>query len=136
MKAADPTRAITANAPFSIGNAIVDGRRGWFIGHFFAPESGLRHQSELEVKWGQHRRGERRAGFSKSRCGATIAVLVSGSFRVEMKLDDRREKIHLRNAGDYLVIGPEVPHSWEALEDSLVISIRFPSVPASQVELP
>ena len=71
-----------------------------------------------------------------SRFGATIAILVSGRFLVELKLYDQLRQIHLTSAGDHLVIGPEVPHVWEALEESLVITIRFPSSADSQIELP
>src|SRR5229473_1129268 len=44
----DPTRS------FYFGNATVDQVRdsGWFVGQFVPAELGLRHQNDVEVKWG------------------------------------------------------------------------------------
>ena len=51
-----PTRS------FYFGNAVVDQVRdsGWFVGQFVPAELGLRHQNDVEVKWGIHPDGEKR----------------------------------------------------------------------------
>src|SRR5437870_5855882 len=72
--------AISAKPSFAIGNAIAEGRRGWFIGQFFPADAGLLSQSTIEVKWGQHQKGACRANFAASRFGGTISVLISGHF--------------------------------------------------------
>ena len=48
--------------PFYFGNAAMDQVRGsgWFVGQFVPAELGLRHQSDVEVKWGIHPDGEKR----------------------------------------------------------------------------
>ena len=48
---------------FYFGNAAVDQVRssGWFIGQFVATEFGLRHQTDVELKWGVHADGDTRA---------------------------------------------------------------------------
>ncbi len=37
--------------------------------------------------------------------------------------------VTLARQGDYAVWGPGIDHSWEALADSVVITVRWPSVP-------
>jgi quercetin dioxygenase-like cupin family protein len=32
------------------------------------------------------------------------------------------------NPGDYIIFAPDAMHSWEAIGDTIVLSIRFPSV--------
>ncbi len=128
--------AMTAKPPFSFGNAVVDGRRGWFIGQFFPAESGMCSQSTLEVKWGQHPKGDRRPSFAASRFGGTISLLISGRFLLKLIVDGETREILLSTPGDYTAFGAGIPHSWEALEESLVISIRFPSIEGNQIELP
>ena len=123
-------------AKFAKGNAVTDGRQGWFVGHFIPATTGLPHQSALELKWYQHPRGEQRRGWAQTRTATTVSILVSGAFVTRLKLEGGVREITLSEPGDYIVFGPGVPHSWEALKDSIVISIRFPSVPSDQVELP
>jgi hypothetical protein len=129
-------RSMDPNSSFCIGNAISGGKGGWFIGQFFPEQIGLQHQSAVEVKWGQHPKGERRRAFAKTEAATTISVLISGAFVMKLMIDGRLREIELNRPGDYAAVGPDVPHSWEATEDCLVISIRFPSIEASQTELP
>ena len=45
------------------GNAAQDGDqyRGWLLGHFIDPAAhGIRHTTDLEVKWGIHPAGQTR----------------------------------------------------------------------------
>ncbi|MGA2411325.1 MAG: signal peptidase I [Candidatus Binataceae bacterium] len=119
---------------FSTGNAISDGKRGWFVGQFVPPSLGLAHQDALEMKWGQHPKGDKRQGFARSLHATTISILVSGSFIMRLKLQDEIKEIVLREPGDYVAFGPSVDHLWEALEESLVMTVRFPSLQDDQIE--
>jgi len=121
-------------ASFYSGNAIVDGRRGWFVGQFFAHELGLQHQRALEIKWGRHSRGEQRARFAYSKVSTTISILVSGSFVVRLRVGGETHEVFMGTPGDFAIYGPGIPHSWEALEECLVISVRFPSINGDQDE--
>jgi len=58
------------NVSFYFGNAAVDQVRGtgWFIGQFVPPELGPRHQTEVELKWAVHPKGERRRHGAESKC--------------------------------------------------------------------
>jgi hypothetical protein len=116
----------------STGNAAADGIRGWFIGQFIPPSSGLAHQEALEMKWQLHSKGERRQGFAQSPKATTISILVSGSFATRFRLPDGMREIILTRPGDYIVYGPGLDHCWEAFEESLVITVRFPSLKSAQ----
>jgi quercetin dioxygenase-like cupin family protein len=37
----------------------------------------------------------------------------------------------LEKEGDYAVWGPGIDHSWKAEEDSILITVRWPSIPSS-----
>ena len=115
---------------FYFGNAKADEvcGSGWFIGQFVPPELGLRHQTDVELKWGVHPDGDKRTDPWANKNGATISVLVEGSLKVTFHIDGGEQEVMLRTKGDYVVFGPEVVHSWEAIGDTIVLSVRFPSV--------
>jgi hypothetical protein len=122
------SEVINWNNLVTIGNAAEDGDRGWFVGQFVPPSFGLVHQQALEIKWGRHPKGERRQGFAPPLKATTIAILVNGSLITRLNLPDGMREIILAAPGDYVAFGPGLSHSWEALEDSLVITVRFPSL--------
>jgi hypothetical protein len=122
-------RAMSSRKPFYFGNAKVDQVRdsGWFIGQFIPPEFGLRRQGEVELKWGIHPDGEKRRQPVANGNGTTISVLIEGGFKVTFHVDGSLEDVTLRTKGDYVIFGPDVVHSWEAIGDAIVLSVRFPS---------
>ena len=115
---------------FYFGNANADQVRGsgWFVGQFVPPEHGLRHQTEVELKWGVHTDGEKRSHPWANQNGTTIAALLEGSLKIAFHIDGTRQEVTLRTKVDYVAFGPEVVHSWEAVGDTVVLSVRFPSV--------
>lgn len=122
---------MASHEPFYHGNAAIDsvGATGWFLGQFVPAAAGLRHQTDLELKWGIHRGGERRGGgWHANGVATTVSVLVRGALKISFRLDGAMREVELRNEGDYVVFGPELAHDWEALLDSVVLSVRFPSV--------
>jgi hypothetical protein len=121
---------MSTKQPFYVGNAKADqvGDSGWFIGQFIPAELGLRRQTEVELKWGIHPDGERRAQPWAHQNGATISLLIEGSFKLTFHLGESRQEVILRTKGDYVIFGPEVVHFWEAIGDTIVLSVRFPSV--------
>jgi hypothetical protein len=128
-----PDRACADDAAsFHFGNAARDQVRdtGWFVGQFVPAQMGLRHQTDVELKWGVHPDGEKRARPWATGHGTTISVLIEGALQVTLHLPDRLEVITLREPGDYLAFGPEIVHSWEAIGRTIVLTVRFPSVPA------
>jgi hypothetical protein len=115
---------------FYFGNAKADqaGGSGWFVGQFVPAELGLRHQTDVELKWGIHPDGEKRPQPWANRNSTTISVLVEGSLKVTFHVNGAQREVMLRTKGDYVAFGPEVVHSWEAIGDTIVLSVRFPSV--------
>ncbi|GAB1817568.1 cupin domain-containing protein [Herbidospora sp. RD11066] len=108
-----------------VGNANADALldRGWLLGHF-RPSGDARHSDEVEVKWGVHPKGETRAEWVTGESRTAMIVLISGRFRMELRDQD----VVLEKQGDYLVWGG-VDHSWVAEEESVVLTVRWPSVP-------
>lgn len=116
---------------FYVGNATVNsvGGTAWFLGQFVPETLGLRHQTAVELKWGVHPRGERRPGGAQANgVATTVSVLVRGAMQVTFETDGRTHQVTLRNEGDYVIFGPELVHGWEALSNSVIMSVRFPSV--------
>jgi len=118
------------SAPFYFGNAIVDQVRdsGWFVGQFVPPASGLRHQADVEVKWGVHPDGEKRPQPWANGHATTISVLIRGTLRVTFHIGATRQIVTMQKEGDYIIFAPDAVHSWEAIGDTVVLSVRFPSV--------
>ncbi len=116
-----------------VGNAGKDAAldRGWLLGHFKAADDP-RHSEDVEIKWGVHPRGDRRARWVRGEQRTALLVLVSGRFRVELP----GRSVLLEQQGDYVVWGRGVDHSWYAEEESVVLTVRWPSVPGYAVPDP
>jgi quercetin dioxygenase-like cupin family protein len=108
------------------GNANDDAgqHRGWLLGHFLdANQAGPRSTAALEVKWGIHPAGEARPEWTADDQRTTMLLLVSGRFRLDLTIGTTT----LERQGDYVVWGPGIDHSWQAEQDSVVITVRWPS---------
>lgn len=116
------------NARWYSGNAAQDGRdtRGWLLGHFIDPAESVRSSKDVEVKWGIHPAGEKRAEWTADDQRTTLVLLVKGSFRIDLT----ESSITLAREGDYALWGPGIDHWWEALSDSVVVTVRWPSFPS------
>lgn len=107
------------------GSAAADApaNRGWLLGHFM-PKDDVRHSSDVEIKWGVHQAGEQRAAWVTGESRTTLIVLVRGCFRIDFPY----RSVALREQGDYVVFDG-VDHSWYAEEQSVIVGVRWPSVP-------
>jgi hypothetical protein len=122
-----------ADSSFYFGNTAVDQIRGtgWFIGQFVPAELGLRHQTDVEVKWGVHPDGEQRPRGPEAKANrnaTTISVLIHGTLRVTFEIDGKSHTVTLAKEGDYIIFGRDIGHAWEAIGHTVVLSVRFPSV--------
>src|SRR4051812_26114227 len=110
------------------GNAVEAGRdtRGWLMGHFIDAAHGTRSTDALEVKWGVHPAGDKRAQWTEDEQRTTLVILISGRFTVELE----GESVALAQQGDYLTWGPGIEHSWRAEDASVVLTVRWPSLPS------
>lgn len=113
------------NSGVYVGNAGKDAAedQGWILG-YFKPAGDRRHSSDVEIKWGIHPRGEQRAAWVTGEERTALLILISGRFRMEF----RGHSVVLEEQGDYVVWGRGVDHSWTAEEDSVVMTVRWPSV--------
>jgi quercetin dioxygenase-like cupin family protein len=109
-----------------VGNVSDEGDkyRGWIVGHFITPPDPVRTTNALEVKWGVHPTGQQRDAWTNGEARTTLLLLISGRFRLDLATGSTV----LCRQGDYVTWGPGTDHSWQAEEDSLVVSIRWPSV--------
>ncbi|MFJ6894438.1 signal peptidase I [Streptomyces hokutonensis] len=108
-----------------VGNAGKDAPldSGWLLGHFKEADDP-RHTDVVEVKWGIHPQGDERPEWVRGDERTALLVLVSGRFRVEFP----ERSVLLEQQGDYVVWGPGVDHSWFAEEESVLVTVRWPSV--------
>jgi hypothetical protein len=112
-----------------VGNAAADGpaNRGWLLGHFM-PAGDIRNSADVEIKWGVHPKGEERAQWVTTEERTSLHVLISGRFRIEVP----GRSVLLAEHGDYAVLH-RTGHSWTAEDDSVVLTVRWPSVPGYAV---
>ena len=97
--------------------------RGWFLGHFMPGEDNPLRTSELEVKWYTHAKGETRDTWAPGNPVRTLNILIRGHF--VLLFPD--QEVALEREGDFVLFGPGVPHSFRSVEESLVMTIRWPS---------
>ena len=122
--------SLSNNTIFS--NAIIDGKEnfGWFIGHFIKPENSPRSTNAIEVKWASYVAGDKRTNWSQNVTATTISVLFRGRFHV---IFSDKEYI-MTKEGDYVLTPPGVTHSWYAEQDTIILTIRWPSSPGDSVQ--
>ena len=112
------------------GNASTDSkdRRGWLIGHFIEDSDDIRATNDVEIKWGNHSAGEERETWVTDDYRTTVIILVRGRFRLNLGA----ESILLEKRGDYVMWGAGIDHSWRAEDDSVVVTVRWPSLVNAQ----
>jgi len=108
------------------GNAVDAAKqtRGWFLGHFMPGADNPLRSGDVEVKWFVHPKGDVRPEWAPGHPVRTLNVLVRGS--VVLFFPDR--EVLLGREGDFVLFGPGVPHSFRAVEESLVVTVRWPSL--------
>jgi mannose-6-phosphate isomerase-like protein (cupin superfamily) len=119
---------MTSPVPAPIfGNAAESSKdaRGWFVGHFVRGAGNPLRTSDLEVKWYTHAAGETRDPWAPANPVRTLNVLIRGHF--VLLFPDR--EVALTKEGDFVLFGPGVAHSFRSVEESLVLTVRWPSRP-------
>ncbi len=108
-----------------LGNTVIDGerKRGWFCGEFINPES-ICNDKVIETKWGIHKIGEC-CDWKSSTKSKTMAILLNGSFLIELRNSSYERRYELNNEGDYLVWDENYQHRWKAISNSKIITIRW-----------
>ena len=114
------------------GNAVDEGQSdaispGWFIGHFVSKKANLRHTNDVEVKWGIHHSGDEKLSTRIIETSTTLTILISGSFLMKFGTGD--SEALLERPGDYALFAPGAEYKWYALAESVVLTVRWPSIP-------
>lgn len=122
---------------FYVGHAAADQIKssGWFIGQFVPGDLGLRRQTDVELKWGVHADGETRESPHATGVSTTICVLVKGALELTLAVEGRQHVVRLRQPGDYAIYGRNVVHGWRAIGETIVLTVRFPSVEVGPADL-
>lgn len=100
--------------------------KGWFLGSFMEKHSDF-YSEDLELKWIRHEKGFHKPGFSSEHSIKTLTVLISGKYRVVFH--DFHQEVVLEKLGDFLYYdSSQTTHDADALEDTLLLVIRWPSL--------
>ena len=118
--------------------------RGWLVGELdrwangdaekecIASKATLLTTQLVGVKFQTEPRGKAGPAYSDVGDGKiTLALLIAGELRIKLvsRQSGREHTEFLRNTGDYLVWPSSTySHSWEALEDSTVVTVRWPEL--------
>jgi len=105
----------------------TDTHRGWIMGHFMEEDSPFKTEN-IEIKWGKHKAGEHKKSAAKNEKAKTLTILIKGRFTLTFY----NQKIILYKEGDYCFWEAGTYHSWFADEDSLILTIRWPSLSGDQ----
>lgn len=103
-----------------------NGARGWIIGKF--KDNPLPYPFETEnfsIKWARLKKGDKNDDAKSDSTSKTLTILMEGKQRIDFP--ETNESFVLENEGDYLFFEPNVLHKWEAIENNLTITIRWPS---------
>jgi hypothetical protein len=111
---------------FEYGRFDGIANNGWFVGHFV--KGGSRRTADVEVKWARHSPGPAGKGWSNCKTATTLSVLISGRFKMEFR-NAPVASVELDVPGSYVIFGPKIEHQSTALEDSLFLTVRWPSSP-------
>ena len=108
------------------GNVAVASKdtRGWFLGHFMPGDDNPLRTGDLELKWYTHAKGETRGEWAPGIPVKTLNVLVRGRF---VLLFPGHEFV-LQKEVDLVLFGPDMAHSFRSEEESLVLTVRWPSL--------
>jgi hypothetical protein len=101
----------------------VSNPTGWFVGHFIRPADDPRATNSVEIKWHTHPKGDSKATWTKSIEATNLAILISGKFKFCFPEQD----ILLTQQGDYVLWPAGVFHRWQAEDESVILTIRWPS---------
>ena len=110
------------------GNTFEDGKdyKQWVVGYFVDKSLGLRRDPRVEVRWSVHSAGEARPEWAAGTSATTMTILISGKFANSFR---EVGEVLMERQGDYILYPPGADHTWRAIEDSVVLTIRWPSEP-------
>ena len=106
-------------------NSAAQETRGWFVGHFMPGADNPLRSSDVAMKWHTHAKGETRREWAPGNPVRTLNILIRGKFVLVFP----DQEVSLEQEGDFVLFGPGVAHSFRSIEESLVLTVRWPSLP-------
>lgn len=104
--------------------------RGWFIGQFIKEPLCFKDE-DVEIKWGIHKKGELLDQIRASKKSKSLSILISGKTRISFP--EQNKDLILSEQGDFVFWEAGVFHNSEILEDSIFLTIRWPSLPNNTI---
>lgn len=96
----------------------------WVVGYARPDDSPL-HTRAVYVKWVRLKKGQGKSAPSFEPTAHTLGVLISG--KIAQHFPDENKTIVLQKEGDYIFFGPNVLHAWSAIEDCVMLTVRWPA---------
>lgn len=92
-------------------------------------EANPLRNADLEVKRFTHAKNETRPEWSPASDVRTLNILIRGRF--VLLFPD--EEVLLEKEGDFVLFGPGIAHSHRSEEESLMLTVRWPSISVATV---
>ena len=110
---------------------ILKDQKGWIFGNF--AEAPFK-TDDFEIKWGVHSKGEIKKEIAKNEKARTFVILIRGRLSTTFYAEtgEAVKEILLEKEGDCVLYEPNICHRWKFEEDSLTLTIRWPSVQGDQ----
>ncbi len=105
---------------------------GWFIGHFMPKDSEFRSE-DFEIKWANCLKGWTKGVTEATKSSKTLRILISGMFR--FRFPKEKKEIILKKEGDFIFFEPLIYYNSEALKDSVLLVIRWPSIADDKIKI-
>ncbi len=116
-------KIVTGN--FDQENASHPETKGWFLGCFMTKYPEFL-SDDVEMKWAKHKKGDIKPGFLAATTTKTFVILIDG--KLVIRYPELHETANLSALGDFVFYdASQTSHEAEALEDSLLLVIRYPS---------
>ncbi|MEK7606433.1 MAG: signal peptidase I [Patescibacteria group bacterium] len=114
------------NTPITFGNMgeVAPLHRGWVVGRFIEMENPL-HSTDVEIKYHVAKKGEHNEVVASSKA-QSLTILIRGEFKISFP--EQSKEFILKKEGDFIFWNPGIGHDWEVREDSLLITVRWPSL--------
>jgi uncharacterized RmlC-like cupin family protein len=78
--------------------------------------------------------GARPGAWVSYKTATTVVILIRGEIHIRIRDGGIVDDVMLAAEGDYVILPPIIEHTWEALSDCVVLSVRCPSVADEQIE--
>ena len=108
-------KIVTGNA-----NELGKEHNQWIMGYGF-DDMPTMNKEHLRIKWSNHKNGDKRKESHSVPEHETITILVYGKFLQYIGGNSYAQE----KEGDFVYCPAKTEHTWEALEDSMMITVQF-----------